>query len=117
MAMGCSSEPKTFETFSTAVEWIAQTKFHLAYIMHLVDDFQIIAPTHHLCHTQLQLFLDLCHYLGIPIARDKTHLPAQVMSFAGIELDTVRFEARLPEDKIKKCIDLLSAFYSQKKSR
>ena len=28
MPMGCSSSCKTFETFSTAIQWIAQKKFH-----------------------------------------------------------------------------------------
>ena len=37
------------------------------------------------------------------------------MSFAGIELDTVKIEARLPRGKLQKCIDLISAFLSRKK--
>ena len=109
--MGCTSAPKTFETVSTAVEWIVHTKLRIDHIMHLLDDFLIIAPCRDLCQTQLQLFLGLCKHLGIPIARDETHPPAQAMSFAGIELDSVKLEDRFPRDKPQKCIDLISAFF------
>ena len=44
MPMGCSSSCKTFETFSTGIEWIAQNKLHINDILHLLDDFLIISP-------------------------------------------------------------------------
>ena len=75
MPMGCSSSCKTFETFSTAIEWIAQNKLHINDILHL-DDFLIISPTEDLCRKQLDLFLLLCSYLGIPMAPEKTVGPS-----------------------------------------
>ena len=45
MSMGCSSSCKTFETFSTAVEWIAHDKLGIANLIHLLDDFLLIQPT------------------------------------------------------------------------
>ena len=50
MPMGCSSSCKTFATFSTAIEWIAQQKLNIKCILHLLDDFLIVAPTKELCH-------------------------------------------------------------------
>ena len=72
MPMGCSSSCRTFETLSTAMEWIAQNKLRINHIIHLLDDFLIIAQSQSLCQDQLRLFLDLCSYLGIPIAPEKT---------------------------------------------
>ena len=115
MPMGCSSSCKTFETLSTAMEWIAQTKLGIQHIIHLLDDFLIIAQSRSLCQDQLRLFLDLCSYLGIPIAPEKTCGPATTLSFAGIELDSVSFEARLPLDKIDKCLSVISDFLTRKK--
>ena len=46
---------------------------------------------------------------------EKTVGPAVVLSFAGVELDTIRSEARLPLDKVLWCVNLLSAFLTQKK--
>ena len=34
MPMGCSSSCKTFEIFSTAIEWIARNKLHIPNILH-----------------------------------------------------------------------------------
>ena len=115
MPMGCSSSCKTFETLSTAMEWIAQTKLGIKHIIHLLDDFLIIAQSRSLCQDQLRLFLDLCSYLGIPIAPEKTCSPATTLSFTGIELDSVSFEARLPLDKIDKCLSVISDFLTRKK--
>ena len=115
MPMGCSSSCKTFETLSTAMEWIAQNKLKINHIIHLLDDFLIVAKSQSLCQDQLHLFLDLCSYLGIPIAPEKTCGPATTLSFAGIELDSVSFEARLPLDKIDKCLSLIASFLTRKK--
>ena len=68
-----------------------------------------------LCQDQLHLFLELCSYLGIPIAPEKTCGPATTLSFAGIELDSVSFEARLPLEKIDKCLSLIANFLTRKK--
>ena len=43
MPMGCSSSCLTFETFSTALEWIAKQKLRIDYILHLLDDFLMAA--------------------------------------------------------------------------
>ena len=45
MPMGCSSSCKTFETFISALEWIARTKFKI-HVLHLLDDCLFIAPSH-----------------------------------------------------------------------
>lgn len=111
MPMGCSSSCKTFEIFSSAVEWIARKKLHIDHILHLLDDFLIVSPSHDLYKQQLDLSLMLCHYLGIPMAPEKTIGPSSTISFAGIELDSVLMEARLPPDKLVKCHDLIARFF------
>ena len=115
MPMGCSSSCLTFETFSTAVEWVAHNKLKIDYILHLLDDYLLVAPSMQLCQQQLDLFLSLCTYLGIPIAPEKTCGPTTSLSFAGIELDSVLLEAHLPLDKIEKCVSLISEFCHRKK--
>ena len=115
MPMGCSSSCKTFETLSTAMEWIAQDKLGINHIIHLLDDFLIIAKSQSLCQEQLHLSLNLCSYLGIPMAPEKTCGPATTLSFAEIELDPVSFKARLPLDKIDKCLGLIANFLTHKK--
>ena len=64
---------------------------------------------------QLNLFLSLCSYVGILMAPKKTYGPVTTPSFAGIELDSVLLEARLPSDKLDKCRSLISEFLHRKK--
>ena len=111
MPMGCSSSCRTFEILSTAVELIARHRLRIKFILHLLDDFLIIAPSYEACSQ----FLRLCSYLGIPMAPDKTVGPSTTLSFAGIELDSLSMEARLPRDKIHKCTALISQFLRRKK--
>ena len=115
MPMGCASSCKTFESFSTAIEWIARHKLLIDLILHLLDDFLIVAPSSDICETQLNQFLELYEFLGVPVAPEKTSGPANVLSFAGIELDSVLMEARLPMDKVQKCLDAIFTFLSRKK--
>ena len=115
MPIGCSSSCKTFEMLSSAVEWIAQTKLHIPFILHLLDDFLLVSHTEETCRKQLELFLMLCSYLGIPMAPEKTVGPSTTIAFAGIELDSILMEARLPHEKIDKCQEFISIFLQRRK--
>ena len=115
MRMGCASSCLTFETFSTAIEWIAKQKLKIEHILHLLDDFLLAAASESQCQGYLDIFLKLCSYLGIPIAPEKTAGPSTTMCFAGIELDSISFEARLPLEKVQKCRTLISGFLTRKK--
>ena len=116
MPMGCSSSCKTFETFSTAVEWTAQDKLGIANHIHLLEDFLLIQTTESQCSRSLGLFLELCDFLGIPMAPEKTFAPSTILTFAGVELDTIHCESRLPEDKLLKCKQLIAEFIKKKKA-
>ena len=57
----------------------------------------------------------MCEYLGVPIAHEKTVGPYTTLQLAGITLDSVMQEARLPDDKLQKCRMLLRTFYKRRK--
>ena len=102
--------------FSTAVELIDHHKLKIDYNLHIrLDDYLLVAPTEQLCQQQFDLLMSLCSYLGIPIAPEKTCGSSTTMSFAGIELASLLLEARLPRDKIAKCISQISDFVHRKK--
>ena len=102
LPMGCASSCKTFERLSTAMERVAQTKLKIPNIIHILDDFLIVEKSRAACSASLQRFLDFCDTIGVPMAPEKTVGPFEVLTFAGIELDCERFEARLPADKVVK---------------
>jgi len=84
-------------------------------IIHILDDFLVIDQSLSRCRSQLALFLDLCNELGVPVAQEKTAGPCHTLSFAGIELDCLAFEARLPQEKIQKCLSAIEHTLSRKK--
>ena len=116
MPMGCASSCRTFEIFSTAIEWVAKKHLSMPHLIHILDDYLMAAPTFHQCRINLDRFLSLCAYLGVPMAPEKTVGRETVLAFAGFELDTLRMEARLPPDKTAKCQTLISTFSEAQKS-
>ena len=110
MPMGCSSSCKTFETFSTAVECIARHKQKIDKILHLLDDFLFVSSSHTQRQTYLDLFLALCNHIGIPLAPEKNMWSSNNSFFC-------RYwsEARLPTEKITKCVQSISDFLTRKK--
>ncbi|CAC5358435.1 unnamed protein product [Mytilus coruscus] len=87
LQMGCSSNWQIFENFSTAIEWIAKNKIMIPNILHILDDFMIVDKTEDGCKKELERFLAICNDMGIPISKEKTFQPSQVMSFVGYEID------------------------------
>ena len=110
LAMGLSSSCQIFESFSLALEWIACVKLNIPGILHLLDDFPIVSRSLSSCENR-----QTCDDIGVPMAPEKTVGPSFVLSFAGIELDTIKMEAQLPEDKLTKCCSLIREFLTKKK--
>ena len=83
LPMGCASSCKIFETFSSALEWIARHKLGIPGILHILDDFLIIDRNQSTCSNSLCKFLRTCDELGVPMAPETTVGPSTVLSFAG----------------------------------
>ena len=115
MPMGCASSCRTFEMFSTALEWVAKKHLMITHLIHILDDYLMAASAYHQCRINLVRFLSLCKYLGVPMAPEKNVGPQNVLLFAGIESVTLRMEAHLPVGKIEKCRLLISSFLRRKK--
>ena len=114
MAMGAASSCRTFEQFSTALEWIAYNKGRCRAVVHILDDFLFLAPTREETALSLRNFQELCDIIGVPLSEEKTFPPSTCMEFMGITLDADRMEARLPDDKVIKMRQLLLEFKNRK---
>ena len=102
LPQGSASSCNIFETFSTALKWILQNKLQVGTVVKVLDDFLFIANTKQQCQAALNSFIYMCHELGVPVAYHKTAGPTQIITFLGIELDTLNMVARLPMDKLDK---------------
>ena len=96
LPFGLRSAPKFFSSLSDCLEWI------LIGVMHYLDDFLTMgmAGTDQ-CKLNLELTLTTCKSLGFPIKYQKIKGPSPIITFLGIELDTHKMEARLPQDKLE----------------
>lgn len=115
LPMGCASSCKIFELFSTSLEWVARNKLNISGIIHILDDFLIVAQSLSVCKSQLVSFLTLCGEIGVPMSPEKTEGPSHILCFAGIELDCCKFEARLPREKIDKCLQAIETSIRKRK--
>ncbi|XP_021367155.1 uncharacterized protein LOC110459297 [Mizuhopecten yessoensis] len=116
LPMGCSISCRLFEAFSSAIHWIMETKYQVAGVVHILDDFLFVAPPgSSKCMEDLANFLTFCQHTQIPIKQSKTVNPCTQLTFLGIELDSSKMEARLPMDKIIKMRQLLDQFSRRRK--
>ncbi|CAJ0941279.1 unnamed protein product [Ranitomeya imitator] len=109
LPMGCSISCHYFEMFSTFLEWVARKVTGLPSITHYLDDFLFVGPANlDVCHHALAQFKDVMSCFGVPLSPEKTIGPVSVITFLGIEIDSVAMEFRLPQDKIAKLQELIA---------
>ena len=110
LAFGSRSSPKLFDYLSQAVCWIAKNNYAISCILHLLDDFLTVdKPTMQPDRTMALLTL-IFGRLKIPLSLSKTVGPATELEYLGIVIDSVRMEARLPQDKLSRVRELLHEF-------
>ena len=109
------SAPFLFDEFSSAVEWIIQTKLNIPKVIHILDDFFFAtSPPRSKCMTALCQILHLFTDLNIPIAPGKTFPACTCLEFMGILLDSNTMEARLPVDKLTRIQEALGQWTTRK---
>ena len=114
LPFGLRSAPFKFNTLSAALEWIALVELLITFVDHILGDFIIGEATEAECSISLQSLLIMFRNLGVPIAPRKTVKPTQIIEFIGIVLDSVKLEARLPQDKVEHIKEALSEWECKK---
>lgn len=80
------------------------------------DDFLIVArPNSTQCARIVEVMVQVCKQLGVPLASDKTEGPATKLVFLGIELDSISQTLALPAAKLAEILHLLQE-WDQKES-
>ena len=103
LPFGASISCSLFEKFSTALHWFTEQKTGNKDILHYLDDFLFGAEA------------DICKLWGVPVAEDKTVEPTEILTFLGIEFDTLAMELRLPNEKLVELKNTLELFVQSKK--
>ena len=100
LPFGLRSAPKSFNALADLLQWIIIDQCH-TFVIHYLDDFLLVGPPGSgQCANALERSLVICSRLGIPIAPEKVEGPSTTLTFLGIELDSLSWEARLPKEKL-----------------
>ena len=83
------------------MHWYTAKRSHSKNILHYLDDFLFVGEVGtNQCANLLKTFTNVCQNWGVPLAEDKTVLPVEILTFLGIEFDTIATELRLPKVKL-----------------
>ena len=86
--------------------------------IHYLDDYLFMgAPGSSECAQALQSALQICDQLGVPVAPHKVEGPDTTLTFLGIELDTVKMELHLPQDKLSRLTSAIGEWLNKKVCR
>ena len=117
LPFGLRSAPFLFNQLSDALEWVLKHNYGLQHVLHILDNFFIAEPSRLQCLSSFSKLLRFFMSIKAPVVASKTLGPSQVLEFMGIELDSTRMEARLPEDKLRRARDLLNSFAKRRSVR
>ncbi len=108
LPMGSRSGCAIFKAFSHTIQFLSEAR-GCGDMSHMLDDFLMVSPDKHISDNRLSRFLALCELLGIPVVWEKTESGTCII-FLGITLDTIKMEVRLPQEKLDKCLRLITAY-------
>ena len=100
LPFGLRSAPKLFNAVADALQWVMEQR-GVSFVIHYLDDFLTSgAPNSDECDHNFQVMLQIFKELGVPFSLAKCEGPATILTFLGIEIDTVKQELRLPAEKL-----------------
>lgn len=107
LPFGLRSSPATFNRLADGLEFILSSNYGIVDLLHYLDDYFTVAPpatdvVRSLAAIQKSTILAVFDALGVMVAdgEDKVCGPTTCLKLLGIIFDSVRWEMRLPEDKL-----------------
>ena len=117
LPFGLRSAPKIFTAFADALAWVLRSQ-GVRYLLHYLDDFLLFGPpASGEGERSLHAATSTLAALGIPISISKLEGPGTCVTFLGIIIDTVRFQLRLPEDKLVRIRSIVASWIGRRSGR
>ncbi len=117
LPFGLRSAPLLFTALGDAIEWVASREGGW-WIRHYIDDFVTVGRTDtDDCARAMGALKATCSELGMPLDEAKEEGPSEVLTFLGIEIDTVNMEVRLPQAKVNELMGTLERWRGMKSCR
>ena len=114
LSLGLRSAPKIFTGKADEVEWIAKRE-GVESVLHYLNDYLVVGhpdspERDHFVHMLTSLFIRL----GLPIASEKLEGQACVLTFLGIEIDTLDMQLQVPRAKLQELRVLVKSWLGRK---
>jgi hypothetical protein len=108
LPFGCRTSPVIFDLFASILEYNFQAQRGWKHLLHYLDGFLAIFPKEHFKAVQMYKadFSQIYSDLGFRIKEEKNEEGLRI-KFFGIEIDTEKMAARLPQDKHEKAVALV----------
>ena len=117
LPFGLRSATLIFSALADALLWIMR-KNRATNTDNYIDDFITAgAPNTHECAQNAVIMYETCDELGLQAEPEKDEGPATIISFLGLELDTVALEIRLPAEKLDRLREELHRWRERKACR
>ena len=113
MPFGASISCAIFQAFSDSIAFVVQWRTNKPLVNYL-DDFFFAALYKALCDGQVRIFLEICGRICFPVSLEKTFWGTQMLTFLGLLIDTLHQLICIPEDKLKRAIDLVDYVLNKK---
>lgn len=85
LPFGASVSCKTFEQFSSFLEFCVKSKMSSGKLIHYLDDFLGGDKSELGCRKVMDSFINCMHELNVPLATEKTEGPTEIIVFLGLE--------------------------------
>ena len=105
-----------FQNISDAIAWLVKATTDKELINYL-DDFLFVAMMKIWCEWQLNIFLDICQTIGMPISIEKTVRACTQLVFLGLLVDGEKQLVMIPTKKIEKALTLIREFLQKGKKK
>ena len=113
LPFGIRSAPKLFNILAELLAWIAE-KNGVTFSIHYLDDFLTMGPQDTpICGHNLEVFTQVCHQLGAPLALEKVEGPATCLTFLGISIDSHNMVTKLPNEKMERIRNEVAVWLSR----
>lgn len=117
LPFGGRSSPFIFNNFADLLTWILIVIILVTNLKHYLDDFITAHCTKSQCQYVVDAIIHTFSLIGVPLAEDKIIGPVQVITYLGIEIDTINLVLRLPHQKFCNLMSELREWNGRKKCK
>ena len=106
LPFGASISCSHFQAVSDAIAHLVKFRTGKAIINYL-DDYLFAHFCRSMCNQQIEIFLQICSKVNLPVAEDKTYWADNILIFLGFLLDATNQVIGVPREKLAKGLNMI----------